>query len=101
DIDCQNGRANIVAVIGKVKNSLQAVEEDLSVWKACEVIREWILQQAFNGVLLFCDIIDGANTANDLAISANHRTRTNMKPMVMAILSANTEFVIKATFAVV
>jgi hypothetical protein len=79
---------------------LQPVEEDLAVRQARQVVVQGVLQQAVDGVLLFGDIDDRADAADDLAVRAEHRPGADGEPVIVAVLGAHAELMVEPALAV-
>jgi hypothetical protein len=85
---------------GNADHGLQPVHEQLPVGQPGQIVMDRIMQQPVFRRLLLGHIDNGADAADHLAVGAEHRTRAQRHPVVMAVFGAHPELVIEPSLAV-
>ena len=85
--------------LGECEHALQAVEEQLAVGQAGQIVVHRVVQQPLLGVLELGDVGERADQAHHLAVGADHRPRLEREPEIVAVGRAQPEVLAQAAAA--
>ena len=101
DVDDEDRRPGRPFRLGAGDRGVEPVEEQFAVGQAGQIVVHGIVEQALLGGLDLGDVGQGADTADDLAVAAQHRPGAKLEPAVMAVIGAEPEFLGDAAAALV
>jgi hypothetical protein len=86
EIDQNQGRADFFVGLREFDRGIEAIEEQLAVRQAGEIVVHRILQQPLLGDFEFGDVVHGADDAKHLAVGTDHGPRAQREPEIVPVL---------------